>query len=626
MADPTNITMEVKPAGIAFTGNLLQGRDAYLAKFNDYMPMLMGLGVDEYVHMKPLNGAVEIGRLFPSNIVSSPPFGTALDLYTWLVGFFGSASSTTLSVLLADLQNGNAPAGKWVFVSDAFTEIGEGLWLFCTSATSIAKNGFGLGLACDWASESTYEPTYSGNDCSGTNFGQWRPQTGSFLIPHGAVTGTFEQGEAISTPTWEGIFCYDSIGGIVAYTTGGSDFAPTETEIITGGTSGATTEAGVAGDNQLYGGGVVCHLDGVTGIYEHYLCIDPKHLLPGSPDSLPDTWLRLPRTTPNSGYVKQVWEVEYDIYGIDDLWGGGWTESINDGYNRWRMTEDDTRNVFLLTSSRPLTFPWGAKNGAPGSFVHNISGIDANGNLELGNAGDLEIHGISVGDRGSLRLSGSRKSSASGITVEAGASAILQVPAQLDDSSPGNGYSLSNITVRAGRTFTGIFSKSVGDFIVTGDASVTQSYAPFTATGLRRFAKVFTVADLTTAGGFDVTPGILFFTPPADTSPVGRVFLQKTHAGAPFGMSADLVLRVDNGGSGNVAGRYSNGLLTSAADSQLSLPFPQLTSGASSKAAEAPWGSNIYLSSFTGSVLATGGGTSTLTVVLEYELITRTIV
>lgn len=605
MADPTNIIMERTPVGIRFTGDLLQGRGEYLAKYADYMPVLR----TDHVRLQPVNGAPEVGRLLPVNILSSPPFGSLQDLYDWLDASFRSASSTTYSVLLADLQNGVAPAGEWVFVSDI---LDRGAYLFCASETEVAKEGFGLFLNADFQNEGTYLTSYSGYPCTQQNFQQWRPTVGNFLINIGAITGgPYTAGEPITTPTWAGIFVeYDGVGVMTAYSTGGNTY-PLDTETITGGTSGATSvQSGDSGLNQLTGGGVVVFQENNFLKYEHYLAIDPAHI-DGSqtPDKDP-AYLRLDRSVASAGYIPAVDAITYDINGNDAWTLKGWLIGRKNASHDIRLTEA-TSNVFLIDSARIHTYPWGS-DSVKGFRIDD-------GRFVSANIGDLTIKNVHIGQGSQHTPTLAFRSSITDFTQEANTTVEYTLEASVG---------ISNVHVKAGKSFTGkTFTANVGDMLVSANNTATESltYAPFTELGLRRFAKVFTVADLTTAG-FDSTPGLLFFTTSANTLPVGTVYLQYTYAGAAFALASDLVLRVDNGGSGNIAGRYSNGLLTAVADRQVSLPFPQLTSGASSKAMEAPWGTNIYLSTVTGTTLATGGGTSTLTVILEYKETTPLIV
>ena len=57
--------------------------------------------------------------------------------------FTPSSIEMTLAELQTSQSNETLPAGKWVLVTDICD---EGGWLFCSSSSQVAQNGFGLFL------------------------------------------------------------------------------------------------------------------------------------------------------------------------------------------------------------------------------------------------------------------------------------------------------------------------------------------------------------------------------------------------------------------------------------------------------------------------------------------------
>jgi hypothetical protein len=417
------------------------------------------------LHLQPLNGAYDIGQFKFADVLT--PVTADIDaLEVALRGFF-NVVSTTYTVLLADLQNGLAPAGEWVKVEDI---LDRGAYLFCASSTEVAKEGFGLFLNEDEQNIGTYLTSYSGYPCSQTNYGQWRPTVGNFLINIGAITGgPYTAGEPITTATWAGIFVeYDGIGVMTAYSTGGNTY-PLAGETITGGTSGATSvQSGTAGLNQLTGGGVVIFQENNFLKYEHYLAIDPAHI-DGSqtPDKDP-AYLRLDRSVASAGYIPVVDAITYDINGNDAWTLNGWLIGRKNASHDIRLTEA-TSNVFLIDSSRIHTYPWGSDT---------VKGFRIDdGRFVAYNIGDLDIENVYIGQGSQHAATLAARSSITNFTQDAGTTVEYTLEASV---------SISNVRVKSGRTFTSkTFTADVGDMLVSADNTTGESltYAPFTKYG-----------------------------------------------------------------------------------------------------------------------------------------------
>lgn len=601
MADPTNIVIEAQAEGFNFSGDLGQGRKNFFAKYTDYMPLRMGIGTaDEYVHMKPLNEGVEIGRLYPANILSSPPFGTALDLYNWMIGNFNSASTTTYSVLLADLQNGNAPAGQWVFVSDI---LDRGAWLFCTSATEVAREGFGMFLDADFQSEGTYLASYSSHPCSQTNYGQWRPTVGNFLINHRAITnGPYTAGEPITTATWSGIYVSDDgAGTMTAYSVDGTSY-PLDTETITGATSGATCDqVGTAGFNKLTGGGVVVYQDATSEMYQHYLCIDPAAINGGkTPDSDP-AYLLLDRSVTSAGYIPVTDAIEYDINGNDTVTGKGWLIGRKNASHSMRLTEA-MADAMGYTYSPLHSYPWGSPT------VKGWRIDDAY--LLSRNIGDLIVENITMA-RGSRHQS----------TLNAGCS-VMELVHEADsmvEFTLNPGVSIENVVVKAGKSLTSkIFTDNLRGFTIDIDDTTpeSRSLAPFGSPNLKRQMFKVTAADLANAATFGTLPGFELFTMPAGTYPIGTVEIQSFFGTLPFTLVSDFVIRVNNGSPQLVVARLGLSVINGATvDRSVAVP---LSSNSGNTATQSiPYGATFYLSTAGATNLASNGD-GYIVVIFEY--------
>jgi hypothetical protein len=465
----------------------------------------------------PLNGMRQMGEFVNADLAT--PYADADALEAALLSFFG-LNSYTAAELSTAISSGILPTGKWIFVSTIWNSVAysaeRGIWLFCSSTSTVSKAGFGNFQNCNWqdvTADYTDIEAVSGVAFGGTNLGQWSIANEEFTINYsGIVNGPFSADEPVSNGLgWEGHIVSVTPARITVYTTLGTQPSPSDTITMYSTTATVTVVGARALQSQ-----VVCWLDQTTHTYQHYQCFDDTQLNGTAPDQNDLAYVVLPRKGFLLTYTDETgafqvgdslddgtmngWKVSA-IVGADQLFvypnsgkdfpepnctldGGTATatlvsvgsNALNFGYlsvegniefdveNLWlSMRYDGSNRVYSPYATNPsynpiTSFQWG-KNGISNNEICNL--------LVNDNSQAAEFSGNTFETLSETVLVCASNSQFVNNRIETGTTVDLTISESVI---------ISNMTVRRGLTYTGkTANTSLSNFIVTQDDTTTTS-------------------------------------------------------------------------------------------------------------------------------------------------------
>ncbi len=403
--------------------------------------------------------------------------------------FTPSSIEMTLAELQTSQSNGTLPAGKWVLVTDICD---EGGWLFCSSSSQVAQNGFGLFLNCDWQNVGDYTGVFAQTSVAygGTNSGLWNKSLESFTITYINLNGgTFAVGDPVTgTSGWNGVVLSDNgVDSMTVYSTVGN--LPLVGDVI--GNGSVTCDATVVGSKTITAD-VVIWATAALG-HRQYQCVDST-VTDGTEPGVSPAYQLLPKSS-TVGYISLSNAIEYDV-------PNGWLQARFDDFgNFWRLTKAINTLFAWGYSNAPFDyFPWGRANYT-GCKLDNCRFLAINIAVSF-----CFNHECKTGSSLTLVTTASTAQFAG---MKLGINSVFSVTTA--------GASLLNINVESFKSFTGkTVTAAIADMYVTENDTSTETltYPTWTLDGYQYIKLDFSSADLLNnlawniTGGFEITPAI----------------------------------------------------------------------------------------------------------------------
>jgi len=392
------------------------------------------------------------------------PYADADALEVALQVFFNVAS-LTLAQLLTEQAAGRLPAGQWVFVSDICD---RGGWLFCSSATTVDENGFGLFLNAYFAGAGDTSGVFALTGIAVNGYAKWNTASEAITVTASNFGATpFTAGATVADQSgWAGtVIASDNATYVTVYTSTG--YLPAVGNFLDGGGT-MTADVDAAAKNNATGA-IYTYIDptDADGTYLNYQLIDEELQDGTDPVTNAAAYTLLPKATAGMGY---------------NLVTAAMSISLAFGVVYRRV--DDLGNEMNGTTSTAASnacyrFPWGD------STFTNCKAASG-GTWNTHNSIGAAVDGIRINSGGTCGLAIESTANVYGIDIA-------------------NGVEFSGKTLAAGTT--------IENLCVTADDVDTEtlSYATWTQDGRRRKIVELTPTDLTTQfsiAGIELLPAL----------------------------------------------------------------------------------------------------------------------